>query len=393
MSGTSLDGVDAVLAQWPEAQASQAQELAFVHIDFDSALRHELLALNQSGSNELHRAAVASNALAQVYGQAVRELISAAGLKAQDIRAVGAHGQTVRHQPHIQSGPGLRVNGAVSTGASAAPGYTLQLMNGALLAELCGIDVVCDFRSRDVAAGGHGAPLVPAFHAACFAQAGRDVAVLNIGGIANWTLLPAAGAAAVRGFDSGPGNMLLDLWCQRHHGTTFDPGGQWAANGQVDRELLARLLTEPFFARSPPKSTGRDLFNAGWLDACLCSLSKYSSVDGMKIGNWQANVAATLTELTAQSVGQALRQHGPATSEVLVCGGGSYNDFLMTRLRAHLPEATTLRSTAAVGMAPEKVEALAFAWLARAHVQGKPGNLPAVTGAAGPRMLGALHRA
>jgi anhydro-N-acetylmuramic acid kinase len=417
MSGTSLDGVDAVLAQWPErspepspellagtspeqlpAQASglprsRPRELAFVHLDFDAKLRQELLALNQTGANELHRAALAANALAEVYGQTVQELVRAAGLQPQDVRAVGAHGQTVRHQPHLLDHAAQANSLGLAQGATPSTGYTIQLLNGALLAERCSIDVVCDFRSRDVAAGGHGAPLVPAFHAACFAQPGRDVAVLNLGGIANWTVLPAAGALGVRGFDSGPGNMLLDAWCQRHRGVAFDAGGQWAAGGTVDTELLAHCLREPFFALAPPKSTGRDLFNADWLDARLRALPRYSLFTLDSDAPLQANVAATLTELTAQSVAQALLQHGPATSQVLVCGGGGYNDFLMARLRHNLPTRMAVQSTAVVGIAPEKVEALAFAWLAMAFVQGRPGNLPAVTGAQGLRLLGALHRA
>jgi anhydro-N-acetylmuramic acid kinase len=406
MSGTSLDGVDAVLAQWRdeppgrsptqacEAPKSRPRELAFIHLDFDAGLRRELLALNQAGANELHRAALAANALAEVYGQAVQELVRAAGLQPQDVSAVGAHGQTVRHRPHLLLDHAAPANSLIpAAGATLGTGYTIQLLNGALLAERCSVDVVCDFRSRDVAAGGHGAPLVPAFHAACFAQAGRDVAVLNLGGIANWTLLPAAGASGVRGFDSGPGNMLIDAWCQRHRSMAYDAGGQWAASGQVDAELLTHLLSEPFFVLAPPKSTGRDLFNSAWLDARLQWSGRYSPSALDHSEALQANVAATLTELTAQSVAQALLRHGPTAREVLVCGGGGYNDFLMARLRHNLPATVVVQSTAAAGIAPEKVEAVAFAWLARELVENRPGNLPAVTGARGLRLLGALHRA
>ncbi len=408
MSGTSLDGVDAILAEWSEQPAAGLpRELGFVHLDFAPSLRQELLALNQAGPNELHRAALAANALALVYGQAVQEVLHNNGLRAANIRALGAHGQTIRHLPHLPQLAMVHaplsaahvVGGSVrdqraDAGCPTVPGYTMQLLNGALLAERCGIDVVCDFRSRDVAAGGEGAPLVPAFHAASFAKPGRDVAVLNLGGIANWTLLPATGADEVRGFDSGPGNMLLDVWCQRHQGSAYDAGGRWAATGALDEALLARLLAEPFFALAPPKSTGRDLFNADWLEACLRSFPGYSGAAGDATNSARhADVAATLTELTARSAAQALQQHGPATGEVLVCGGGSYNDFLLTRLRANLPAGTDVNSTATAGIAPEKVEAMAFAWLAKAYVENQPGNLPHVTGARGSRVLGALHRA
>ncbi len=358
MSGTSLDGVDAVLAD------AQSRDLAFCHLPFPQALRHELLALNSPGDNELHRAALAGNAVARLYAQAVGDVLAQAGLRAQDVRAVGAHGQTVRHQPQAHDGTG----------------YTLQLINGALLAELAGIDVVCDFRSRDLAAGGQGAPLVPAFHAARFAQPGQDVAVLNIGGIANLSLLPAQGP--VTGFDCGPGNMLLDRWCQQTRGTAYDAEGAWAAQGQVQTGLLARALAEPFFNQPAPKSTGRDLFNDAWLQAWL---------NGNACAT--ADVAATLTELTARSAAEALLQVLPGVGRLLVCGGGAYNLHLMARLQALLGPRVLVSSTQARGVAPSQVEALAFAWLAQAFVEARAGNLPAVTGARSPRVLGALYPA
>jgi len=365
MSGTSLDGVDGVLV---ELGAARPQERAFVHRAFDEPLRTELLALNRSGgADELHRAALAANALAAAYAQVVAELLRASGTAAAAVRAVGAHGQTVRHRPQAFDGTG----------------YTIQLLNGALLAERCGIDVVCDLRARDVAAGGQGAPLVPALHAALFAEPGRDVAVLNVGGIANLTLIGAAGAAraagAVRGFDTGPGNMLMDEWTRRRRGEPFDRDGAWAASGRVDAALLGRLLAEPYFARRPPKSTGRDLFDAAWLDARLG-------------GEADADVMATLAELTACSAADALKRELPDCSRLLVCGGGAFNAHLMQRLAAQLP-AMPVQSTRAAGVAPDHVEALAFAWLAQAFVERRPGNLPAVTGAAGARVLGALYPA
>jgi anhydro-N-acetylmuramic acid kinase len=362
MSGTSLDGVDGVLAQ--TCGAGPLRGRAHVQLPMPASLRAELLALNGPGANELHRAALATNALIQVYADVVRRLLLQGGMRAVEVAAIGAHGQTVRHRP----------------GEFDGVGYTLQLMNGALLAETTGIDVVCDFRSRDVAAGGLGAPLVPAFHASCFAQPGQDVAVLNIGGIANLTFLAAGGQ--VLGFDSGPGNILLDLWSQRQRGLPFDAGGAWAAGGHVDLELLARLQREPFFERAPPKTTGRDLFDAAWLDQHLAPEQTGAQ-----------DVMATLVELTARSAVDALVRHAPGTSLLLVCGGGVFNGHLMGRIAALLGATVAVRSTAQAGVAPDQVEALAFAWLASAFLARQAGNLPAVTGACGPRILGALYPA
>jgi anhydro-N-acetylmuramic acid kinase len=369
MSGTSMDGVDAVLADF--ADSGPAPRLrAHVHLPMPAALGAELLALNAPGDNELHRAALAANAVARWYADALCAVLEAAKVQAAEVRAVGAHGQTVRHRPREFDGTG----------------YTLQLLNAALLAELSGIDVVADLRSRDVAAGGQGAPLVPAFHARCFRRADASVAVLNLGGIANLTLLPPAAdaLAPVRGFDCGPANVLSDLWHRRHHpaGPGYDRDGAWAASGRVDAASLATLRAEPFFALPPPKSTGRDLFNAGWLDARLAGAPSAA-----------ADVAATLLELTAQTAIEALRREAPATQELLVCGGGAFNGNLMRRLAALAGPGTHVGTTAARGIAPDRVEAMAFAWLAAAFVAAEPGNLPAVTGAAGPRRLGALFPA
>jgi anhydro-N-acetylmuramic acid kinase len=370
MSGTSLDGVDAVLAEWPGDGPARPLERSFVHRPMPAALRAELLALNTAGSNELHRAALAANALAALYAQTIAHALRAAGAGAADVHAIGAHGQTVRHRPREFDGTG----------------YTLQLLNGALLAERTGIDVVCDFRSRDVAAGGQGAPLVPAFHAEVFGRAGEHVAVLNLGGIANLTLLGAAGD--VRGFDCGPGNVLMDLWAQRQSGGhSHDEGGHMAAGGRVLPALLQRMLGEPFFEREPPKSTGRDLFDARWLDAHL---------GAHRAGEPSAaaeDVMATLAELTAAAACDALARHAPATRQLLVCGGGAFNAHLLQRLATRAGSHLKVASTAGAGIAPDHVEALAFAWLARAHCERRPGNLVGVSGAAGPRVLGALYPA
>jgi anhydro-N-acetylmuramic acid kinase len=363
MSGTSLDGVDGVLAEL--GPGATIRVLAHHHRGFHADLREWLLQLNTPGDDELHRAALAANALVRDYAAVVAALLRVGGVAPAKVRAIGAHGQTVRHRPQEFDGSG----------------YTLQLMNGALLAELCGIDVVCDLRSRDVAAGGQGAPLVPALHAALFSSPDEDTAVLNLGGIGNLTLLPVQGP--VRGFDCGPGNALMDLWCRRHLGADYDDAGRWAASGRVDPALLQRLLAEPFLRRPPPKSTGRDLFNAAWLDRALQDMLHPIA---------PPDVQATLAEFTVRAAADALQEQAPRTRRLLVCGGGAFNAHLMQRLGALLP-AAAVQPSSDRGVPPEQVEALAFAWLARAFVERQPGNLAAVTGARGPRVLGALYPA
>ena len=369
MSGTSLDGVDGVLVDFSQSKPRVA---GYKSSPFAPELRAELLALNGTGGDELHRAALAANALAQVYSDVVAKLLTGAGIAASQVAAIGAHGQTVRHHP--------RPFEAARPGALPLPGYTLQLNNPALLAERTGITVVADFRSRDVAAGGEGAPLAPAFHREVFGEPGRGVAVLNLGGIANLSLLTADGG--VRGFDCGPGNALMDGWCQRHTGRPFDEGGAWAASGRVDAALLAALLAEPFLAAPPPKSTGRDLFNMEWLQAKLRGFDALAPAD----------VQATLAEFTARCAADALERHGAASETLIVCGGGALNDHLMQRLGALLPRVTVVSSDAR-GLPPLQVEAAAFAWLARKTLRHEPGNLPGVTGARGPRVLGAIYPA
>jgi anhydro-N-acetylmuramic acid kinase len=365
MSGTSLDGIDGVAVSWPDDDAPGLDVLAHVHQGFDAPLRDELMALNSPGPDELERGARAGIALARGYAGVVRALLEHAGRPASGVRAIGAHGQTVRHQPDAPGG-----------------GYTIQLLNGALLAELTRIDVVCDLRSRDVAAGGQGAPLVPAFHADRFGVPGEVRAVLNLGGIANLTLLPGQDDA-VTGFDCGPGNVLLDAWAARHQGVVYDDGGRWAAQGVVDAALLQQMLTEPFFQRMPPKSTGRDLFHVGWLDAQLARAGRsIAAVD----------VQATLAELTVRSAVEALTRQLPLAHRLIVCGGGAFNRHLMARLAAMLP-AAQVQASGALGLPPQQVESVAFAWLAREFVQRRAGNRPDVTGASGLRRLGCLYPA
>ncbi len=362
MSGTSLDGVDAVLARFPEAGGMQV--LNHLHQPFPTALKDELLALNKPGDNELHRGALAANALSRHYADVVAQLLELSELPSKAICALGAHGQTVRHRP----------------GEFDGCGYTLQLLNGALLAEQSAIAVVCDFRSRDVAAGGQGAPLVPAFHRAQFARLDREVAVLNIGGISNISLLERSGGTL--GFDCGPGNCLMDLWIGEHLGQAYDAAGAWAASGKVLPDLLSQMLAEPFFALPPPRSTGRDLFNRAWLQTHLAASGPCSAQD----------VQATLLELTVHGVVDSLRRHAIDTQDLLVCGGGAMNAHLMQRLQSLLPGVKVL-PTDARGLPAMQVEAAAFAWLAMRHVRGLPGNLRTATGAAGPRVLGALYPA
>ena len=360
MSGTSMDGVDGVIADF----SSGVNVLRHASAPFDDSLRSELMALNASGPDELHRGWLAGNALMRVYAQVVSELLAQSGLQAAAITAIGAHGQTVRHRPQQFDGTG----------------YTIQLAQPALLAELSGIRVVADFRSRDVAAGGQGAPLAPFFHQALFARPGESVGVLNIGGISNITLLRADGS--MQGFDCGPGNALMDAWCGQHTGRPYDEDGKWAASGRVLPDLLASLLAEPYFAQSPPKSTGRDLFNRPWLDAHLKSFT----------GAAPADVQATLTELTARACAGDVQRHAPQMKKLIVCGGGALNGRLMRRLQALLPQAQVV-SSADEGLPPLQVEAAAFAWLAMKCLRGEALALQSTTGARGARVLGGIYPA
>lgn len=365
MSGTSLDGVDGVVASLTD-QGQWVGVLAHAHAPFSAELRDALLSLQQSGPDELHRAAMAGQDLARAYASVTQQLLSQTE-PSLSVLAIGAHGQTVRHRPEW--------------------GYTSQLLAPALLAELTGLDVVADFRSRDVAAGGQGAPLVPVFHQAVFGRQDAGVAVLNLGGMANVSLLQPN--ASPLGFDCGPGNVLMDLWCQQRLGQPFDADGQWARSGQVQADWLALALAEPYFSLPPPKSTGRDLFHEAWLSQWLrrCGVAEPAPSSDVA-----AKVQATLCELTAITASQAIQGHANAVAEVLVCGGGALNGQLMHRLGQWMAE-VPVSSTGTRGLPPMEVEAAAFAWLAWAHVNRQAGNVPAVTGAAGPRVLGALHPA
>lgn len=358
MSGTSLDGVDAVVADFA-VEGRACKTLGAAHIAFPSMLRDELLALQQPGNNELARGGAAANMLAEMYADSIGRALAAAKLSAADIVAAGVHGQTLRHRPDR--------------------GFTVQLNNPARVAEKAGVQVVADFRSRDVAAGGQGAPLVPAFHAALFARPDRHRVIVNIGGIANITDLPPDGR--VRGFDTGPGNVLSDLWCARNRGAPFDAQGAWAAEGKPNAALLDVLLADPFFSAPPPKSTHRDKFNLQWLEERLAAAHVDDSAE---------NVQATLVALTARTIADAIRAYAPDATQVLACGGGAHNVALMKALAEELAP-RDLGTTAEEGVPVEQVEALAFAWLAREAVAGRPANLPEVTGAKGRRVLGAIY--
>ncbi len=366
MSGTSLDGVDGVLADF---SGRSPRVIAHASAPFPDALRADLLALNVPGSDELHRAALAGNGLARVYAEVVQALLRLAAVPATAVRAIGAHGQTVRHRP----------------GEFDGTGYTLQINQPALLAELTGIPVAADFRSRDVAAGGQGAPLAPLFHRAWFGQPGQGLALLNVGGMANLTVLQADGGFS--GFDCGPGNVLMDGWCQRHRGQAFDADGAWAASGQVIPELLAALRAEPFFQKAPPKSTGRDLFHMDWLDAHLARAGLGGGATAIL-----ADIQATLTELTASTCADDLRRHGAGVTSLIVCGGGALNGHLMARLAALLP-GVRVQASSALGLPPLQVEAAAFAWLAWQRLEGQALPLESTTGARGARVLGCVYPA
>ena len=365
ISGTSVDGIDAALVQFDPIHGggAHAPTLRFARTyPMPEALAHDVLALSQAAAEAalpLDAVGELDTRLGQAFADAAQALLRDSGTDPASVRAIGSHGQTLRHRP-----------------SGVAP-FTLQLGDASWIAERTGIDTVADFRRRDVAAGGQGAPLVPAFHAAVLSDAAEARAVLNLGGIANLTLLPRGGT--VRGFDTGPANGLMDAWSLRHRGLRYDGGGAWAATGRVHDVLLSRLLDEPWLALPPPKSTGRDQFQVDWLDARLAGLAIAAE-----------DVQATLCRFTAASIAQALKREQPDCARLLACGGGVHNATLLRDLTAELP-GVVVETTAAHGLDPDFVEAMAFAWLARETLARRAGNLPAVTGALGPRVLGAVH--
>jgi anhydro-N-acetylmuramic acid kinase len=354
MSGTSLDGIDAVLVDFSQPKPLQ---LAQYYLPFDDALKHDLLALHLPGHNELHQSQVIGNQLARLYAKSISTLLSQTDITATQIHAIGCHGQTIRHCPEH--------------------GYSLQIGNAALLAELTGITVVSDFRSRDIAAGGQGAPLVPAFHDHVLRHPDIHRVIVNIGGISNLTNLPPHAAAT--GFDCGPGNLLMDAWCMQHLGKPYDDNGAWAASGKVLPALLKQMLAEPYFALPPPKSSGRDLFNLVWLQNKLTGNEHAEDVQG------------TLLELTCRSIALAIQNNCHGATEIYLCGGGAHNQTLHNRLAVLLP-VCNVKTTNSLGVDSDYLEAIAFAWLAQQALHGKPANLPLVTGAKHPCILGAVYR-
>lgn len=364
ISGTSADGIDVALVRFADDSPAASGALVAAAVrHWPADLRNRLITLGQGDDLDLDTVAELHVQTGHLFADASLALLRQAGITAAAVHGLGSHGQTIRHRP------------------GARWPFSWQLGDGNVIAERTGITTVTDLRGRDIAAGGQGAPLLPALHQALLHTADEDRAVLNLGGIANLTLLPAAGA--VRGFDTGPANALLDAWCQRHTGAAYDAAGAFAAGGRVDAGLLHRLLDDPWFAQPPPKSTGREQFHLHWLQSRLQAAAPSSS---------PADIQATLLELSAASVAQALLATQPDTTRVLVCGGGVHNRLLLQRLGAHLP-GMRVESTAAHGLDPDYVEAMGMAWIARRTLLGQPGNLATVTGAHGPRLLGAIHPA
>ncbi len=360
MSGTSLDGLDAVIVDFSQ---QPIKLLASATRPIPSTLKQTLFALTQPGENEIEQLGRADIQFSHLQAQLVNDLLRQAKLTPRQITAIGSHGQTIRHRPSGESP------------------FSLQIGDPNTLSELTGITVAADFRRRDLAAGGQGAPLVPAFHAELFSAESTDRVILNIGGMANITLLLASSGSPITGYDTGPGNILIDSWIHRHQQQGFDPDGSWGRSGHIDAPLLARLLQHDFFAQLPPKSTGREQFHLGWIDQQLTALGRPVA---------DADVQATLTELTARSIADAILKHNLYDAEVYVCGGGAHNSYLLERLRRHLGT-LSVTTTAALGLPADWVEACAFAWLAKRCLAQLPGNLPSVTGARGERILGGIY--
>ena len=361
MSGTSLDGIDALAIEL----GSEPNILATHYQPYNDLLRQRLRRLCQGCADELSLYADLDSYLGQLFADAALEVIDKAGLKSADIRAIGSHGQTVRHFP-VHKYPN-----------------SLQIANPNIIAERTGITTIADLRRRDMAAGGQGAPLVPAFHKAVFSSPEHHRAIVNIGGIANITRLPATTSATniTSGFDTGPGNTLMDTWIHRHKQVKIDDAGNWARHGKCNPELLHALLSDPYFSLPPPKSTGTEYFNLVWLEGFL---TRYPDTP--------VNIQTTLCELTASTIASAILDHDTTPNDVFVCGGGSHNDYLLERLETKLG-GIALRSTAELGVEPDWVESAAFAWLAQQTLAHQPGNLPNVTGANRKVVLGCIYPA
>jgi anhydro-N-acetylmuramic acid kinase len=361
MSGTSLDGIDAVLVDF---RKSLPAVIGALHQPLPKQIRDELIDLCSPGDNEIERMGHCETALAHAFADTANRLIHKLGVTPEEITAIGNHGQTIRHMPNDDQP------------------FTLQIGDPSIVACQTGICTVADFRRQDMAAGGQGAPLVPAFHAAVFASHSKNRAILNIGGMANLTLLSTNKSEPVIGFDTGPGNILIDAWHQQHHSTLYDDQGSWASSGTISEALLARMLDEPYLQLPPPKSTGRELFNARWLHQQLSHLKSCPKPE---------DVACTLVEYTARTITDQVIAHFSSCDEIYVCGGGFHNAYLMKRI-AHMLPNQTISTTAVLGVEPDWVEAAAFAWLAKQRIEGKTGNLPSVTGASKACILGGIYK-
>ena len=372
MSGTSADSIDAALvdlsSKTPQLLAAHSVDLANIKLPDKTPIKSEIQALATPGENEIHRMHQLDRTLGQYFALATNELLTKAKLNPDQITAIGSHGQTIRHFPASDTTP-----------TNKELPYTVQVGDPNTIAELTGITTVADFRRRDIALGGQGAPLVPAFHQAVFEKPGFSRAIVNIGGIANVTLL-AGNDSKLLGYDTGPGNGLMDKWIKQHRQLDYDKGGEWASQGQIIESLLNSLISNPYFSETPPKSTGPELFNIEWLHQQLNAFPSITPVD----------VQATLLELTAQTIAQPLKNHHPNPSKIFFCGGGTYNKVLIQRLETLL-HPTLIGSTDQLGIPPEWVEATAFAWLAKQTLEGKPGNAPTVTGATKQAILGAIY--
>jgi len=361
MSGTSIDAIDAVLVDLAENSPKILQTYSY---PFPQDIHKEILSLCEITDNEIVRTGMLDMQLGHLFANATRTLLSNADVDPSTIIAIGSHGQTIRHQPEGDHP------------------FSLQIGNPAVIALQTGINTVADFRNADIAAGGQGAPLVPAFHDQAFGSSGVNRVILNIGGIANITVLPAD-THQVTGFDTGPGNTLMDAWMQEYFNQKYDDGGQLAHQGTINKALLNSLLQDPYFAQTPPKSTGREYFNLGWLSDYLEQLDATFEPQ---------NILSTLTELSALTIANAIQQHAPAATEVLVCGGGTKNQYLLSRL-SDLLSTCNVDTTQKYGLDPDWVEAVAFAWLAKQAIEGKPGNIPSVTGARQAVILGGIYKA
>ncbi|WP_461521461.1 anhydro-N-acetylmuramic acid kinase [Porticoccus sp.] len=364
MSGTSADCIDAAVANFANGRC---QLIATQSTDI-SDLRTEIHALAQPGNNEIHRLGQLDRELGIRFAETVNQLLTNQQLRHSEIIAIGSHGQTIRHCP---------------PSAETRHSFSLQVGDPNTIAQLTGITTVADFRRRDIALGGHGAPLVPAFHQAVFHKPGTTRAIINIGGIANITLLHSDIRQPILGYDTGPGNGLMDSWISRHMNQPYDGNGDWGRQGSVIAPLLHQLLNTPFLSHPAPKSTGRELFNIDWLDRQLTLLDQSCS---------PADVQATLLAFTAQTISNAVKSHSPQVSEIYLCGGGAHNSSLVEQISTLLSP-SLISTTDKLGIAGDWVEAVAFAWLARQTLGGKPGNDPAVTGARTASILGAIHPA